>query len=52
MQVARELAEELGGRVVVTEQRSRGMKSLAVNVADYTVRVASERLSPPSGDGQ
>ena len=52
MQVARELAEELGGRVVVTEQRSRGMKSLAVNVADYTVRVASERLSPPSGGAQ
>jgi len=52
MQVARELAEELEGRVVVTEQRSRGMKSLAVAVADYTVRVASERLSPPSGGGQ
>ncbi|MDG7022981.1 MAG: hypothetical protein JRN45_00510 [Nitrososphaerota archaeon] len=51
-QMADLLSSKMGGSVVVTEDAKRGMKHLDV-VFDgkYTVRVASARLSPPSGGG-
>jgi hypothetical protein len=48
MQIADELAGELSGRVLVTEQRKRSMKSLAVVVGSFTVRVASLTVRPRS----
>jgi hypothetical protein len=46
VRIAEELAGELGGTVLVTEQRKRGLKSLAVAVKGYTVRVDVRPLPP------
>ena len=46
VRIAEELAGELGGTVLVSEQRMRGLKSLAVAVKGYTVRVDVRPLPP------
>jgi hypothetical protein len=46
VRIAEELAGELGGTVLVSEQRMRGLKSLAVAVKGYTVRVDVRPLLP------